>query len=324
MAHAHGESHGHGHEHDHDHLHGSRHGGHGHSHFGPDFGRAFAFGIGLNLLFVGVEVLYGLLANSLALLADAGHNLSDVLGLLLAWIATVLARRTPTARRTYGLRRSSILASLANALLLLAAVGGIAWEALIRLRHPEPAASNTVMMVAGIGILINGLTAWLFASGSKSDLNVRGAFLHMAADAAVSAGVVLSALTMGYTGWLWLDPATSLVIAAVILVGTWGLLRDSIDLSLDAVPRHIDPQAVEAFLASLPGVQAVHDLHIWAMGTTEVALTVHLVKPDATVDDALLELIGRELATRFGIGHATVQLERGDGERPCGRGPGFV
>jgi cobalt-zinc-cadmium efflux system protein len=324
MAHSHAqhESHGHphgGHEHaDHDRLHG----GHGRSHGPPDFGRAFAFGIALNLLFVGIEAFYGWLSNSLSLLADAGHNLSDVLGLLLAWIATILARRVPTARRTYGLRRSSILASLGNALLLLAAVVGICWEAVLRLRHPEPIASGTVMLVAGVGILINGLTAWLFHSGSKSDLNVRGAFLHMAADAAVSAGVVLAALAMSYTGWLWLDPLTSLAIALVITIGTWGLLRDSIDLSLDAVPRHIDPAAVEAYLASLPGVLAAHDLHIWAMSTTEVALTVHLVKPDAVVDDALLSQIGSELAKRFGIGHATVQLELGDGA--CGQAHGAI
>jgi cobalt-zinc-cadmium efflux system protein len=319
--HAQHESHGHGHEDAHasaqDHLHGALHGGHGHSHGPANYGRAFAFGVALNLLFVGIESLYGWLSNSLSLLADAGHNLSDVLGLVLAWIATVLAQRVPTARRTYGLRRSSILASLGNALLLLAAVIGIGWEAIVRLRDPQPIASGTVMMVASIGIVINGLTAWMFMSGSKSDLNVRGAFLHMAADAAVSAGVVLAALAMRYTGWLWLDPVTSLAIALVITIGTWGLLRDSIDLSLDAVPRHIDPAAVEAFLRTLPGVIAVHDLHIWAMSTTEVALTVHLVKPDARVDDALLEQIGHELAERFGIGHATVQLERGAGEFDC-------
>ena len=320
MAHEHARHESHAHDHEahgpggeaQDRLHGPLHGGHGHSHGPPDFGRAFAFGIALNLLFVGIEALYGWLSNSLSLLADAGHNLSDVLGLLLAWIATLLAKRVPTERRTDGLRRSSILASLGNALLLLAAVIGICWEALLRLRHPEPIASGTVMLVASIGILINGTTAWLFASGRKGDLNVRGAFLHMAADAAVSAGVVLAALAMHFTGWLWLDPATSLAIAAVITLGTWSLLRDSVNLSLDAVPRHIDPAAVEAYLGTLPGVVAVHDLHIWAMSTTEVALTVHLVKPDARVDDALLERIGHDLAERFGIGHATVQLELGE------------
>jgi cobalt-zinc-cadmium efflux system protein len=322
MAHDHAphESHGpgdEGHAHAQDHLHGALHGGHGHGHGPADYGRAFALGVALNLLFVGIEGLYGWLSNSLSLLADAGHNLSDVLGLVLAWIATVLAQRVPTARRTYGLRRSSILASLGNALLLLVAVIGIAYEAIVRLRHPQPVASGTVMLVASAGILINGLTAWLFASGAKSDLNVRGAFLHMAADAAVSAGVVLAALAMRYTGWVWLDPATSLVIVVVIAVGTWSLLRDSIDLSLDAVPRHIDPAAVEAYLSGLPGIVAVHDLHIWAMSTTEVALTVHLVKPDARVDDALLEQIGHDLAERFGIGHATVQLELGHGEYDC-------
>jgi cobalt-zinc-cadmium efflux system protein len=321
MAHAHASyaGHDHPHEHDQDHLHGSLHGGHGHGHGPANYGRAFACGVALNLLFVGIEATYGFLSNSLSLLADAGHNLSDVLGLAFAWIASVLAQRVPTARRTYGLRRTSILASLANALLLLAAVLGIGWEALVRLRDPQAIASGTVMVVAAIGIGINGLTAWLFASGAKSDLNVRGAYLHMAADAAVSAGVVLAALVVRYTGWLWLDPATSLAIALVIVVGTWSLLRDSIDLALDAVPRHIDPAAVEAFLAGMPGVVAVHDLHIWGMSTTEVALTVHLVKPDATVDDALLERIGSELAARFGIGHATVQLERGDDAYPCGQ-----
>jgi cobalt-zinc-cadmium efflux system protein len=320
MAHDHAqhESHGHDDGHGHgptaqDHLHGALHGGHGHGHGPKNYGRAFAWGVALNLLFVGIESLYGFLTNSLSLLADAGHNLSDVLGLLLAWVASVLAQRVPTARRTYGLRRSSILASLANALLLLVAVGGICWESIVRLRHPEPVASGTVMLVASIGILINGLTAWVFASGSKSDLNVRGAFLHMAADAAVSAGVVFAALAMRYTGWLWLDPVASLAIALVITIGTWGLLRDSIELSLDAVPRHIDPAKVEAYLRTLPGVVEVHDLHIWAMSTTEVALTVHLVKPDARVDDALLETVGHELAERFGIGHATVQLELGGG-----------
>jgi cobalt-zinc-cadmium efflux system protein len=309
---------GHGHRHEaqphagHDHaLH------HAHATAPKSFSRAFAFGVALNLTFVVVEATYGWLSNSLALLADAGHNLSDVLGLALAWIATVLVRRSPTRRRTYGLSRTSILAALANALLLLFAAGAIAFEAILRLPAPPPVAGNTVMIVAAIGIAINGVSAWLFAAGAKSDLNVRGAFLHMLADAAVSAGVVLAGLGMRYTGWLWLDPATSLVIAVVIVAGSWRLLRDSVDLSLDAVPAHIDPLAVEAYLAGLPGVQAVHDLHIWGMSTSEAALTVHLVKPDARVDDALLARIREELHSRFGIGHSTVQLELGDASHPC-------
>lgn len=293
--------------------------GHQHDHGVKNYGSAFAIGIVLNLVFVAAEAMYGWLANSLALLADAGHNLSDVLGLVLAWGAIALARRQPTKRRTYGLRRSSILASLANALLLLIAVGAIAWEALGRFQHPEPVASGTVMLVASIGIVINGVTAWLFASGAKSDINIRGAFLHMAADAAVSVGVVIAALAMRATGWLWLDPAVSIGIVVVITVGTWGLLRDSVNLAVDAVPAHIDPVAVETYLAELPGVTMVHDLHIWAMSTTEVALTVHLVKPDALIDDGWLESIRHELHERFEIDHTTVQLERGDDAHPCGQ-----
>jgi len=296
----------------HEHHHGA-----GHVHAPASFGRAFAIGIGLNVAFVAVEFVFGVLANSVSLLADAGHNLSDVLGLVIAWIASVLVRRPPSSRYTYGLRSSSILAALFNAVFLLVAVGAIAWEAILRLLHPEPVASGVVMIVATVGIVINGATAWLFASGRKGDLNIRGAFLHMLADAAVSAGVVLAGLGMRYTGWLWLDPATSLVIAVVIVASSWRLLRDSVDLSLDAVPAHIDPHAVEAYLSGLPGVLAVHDLHIWGMSTSEAALTVHLVKPDARVDDALLARIREELHTRFGIGHSTVQLELGDAAHPC-------
>ncbi len=307
--------------HDHDHDHGSAR---GHAHAPKDFGKAFAIGITLNLAFVATEAVYGWLANSLALLADAGHNLSDVLGLALAWGATMLVKRLPTKRRTYGLRRSSILASLINAVLLLLAVGAIAWEAIGRFRHPEPVAGGTVMAVAAVGIVINGITAWLFAAGSKTDVNIRGAFLHMAADAAVSLGVVLAALAMLATGWHWLDPAVSLAIVVVITLGTWGLLRDSVNLAMDAVPAHIDPAAVEDFLASLPGVVAVHDLHIWAMSTTEVALTAHLVKPDAQIDDAWLTEIRHDLLERFGIDHTTVQYERGDAAHPCGQAPATV
>ena len=318
-------------EHDHQHAHNHKHGhdadeyahgpAHAHDHTPKDFGMAFAVGIALNLAFVATEAVYGYIANSLALLADAGHNLSDVLGLALAWGATVLVKRLPTKRRTYGLRRSSILASLINAVLLLVAVGAIAWEAIGRFQHPEPVSSGIVMAVAAVGIVINGITAWLFASGSKSDVNIRGAFLHMAADAAVSLGVVIAALAMRATGWLWLDPAVSLIIVVVITVGTWGLLRHSLDLVMDAVPPHIDPSKVETYLASLPGVVAVHDLHIWGMSTTEVALTVHLVKPDAQIDDALLTKIQHELHERFQIDHTTVQFELGDAAHPCGQAP---
>jgi cobalt-zinc-cadmium efflux system protein len=294
---------------------------HAHHHAPTDFGRAFAIGIALNLGFVIVEAIYGGIAHSLALIADAGHNLSDVLGLALAWGASILVRRLPTKRRTYGLRRTSILAALINALFLLIAIGAIAWEAIRRLQHPQPVASGVVMGVAAIGILINGITAWLFMSGRKGDLNIRGAFLHMAADAVVSLGVVLAALAMHYTGWLWLDPAVSLVIVVVIAVGTWGLLRDSVNLALDAVPQGIDPDEVEAYLAALPGVAAVHDLHIWGMSTTEAALTVHLVTPDASVDDALLARINKDMHGRFGIDHTTIQFELGDAAHPCDQAP---
>ncbi len=313
----------HGHEHDEQHGHahadaGAR--GHAHAHAPASSGRAFAVGIWLNLAFVLIEAIFGWLSNSLALIADAGHNLGDVLGLALAWIATVLVRRRPTQRRTYGLSRTSILAALANGLLLLAASGAIFFEALMRLGSPQPIASGTVMLVAAIGIAINGFTAWLFAAGSQSDLNIHGAFLHMAADAAVSAAVVLGALAMLYTGWLWLDPVLGMLIAVVIVAGTWRLLRDSVNLALDAVPAHIDAAAVEAYLAGLPGVLAVHDLHIWGMSTTEAALTVHLVKPDARVDDASLARIRADLREKFAIGHSTVQFELGDAAHPCSQG----
>jgi cobalt-zinc-cadmium efflux system protein len=297
--------------HDHDH-------GHAHSHAPADFGRAFAIGIALNLGFVVVEAIYGAIAHSLALVADAGHNLSDVLSLVLAWVATILVRRLPTQRRTYGLRRFSILVSLFNAVVLLIGIGAIAWEAVQRLQHPEAVASSVVMAVAGIGIAVNGITAWLFMAGRKDDLNIRSAFLHMAADAVVSLGVVLAALTMRYTGWMWLDPVVSLAIVVVIAYGTWSLLRESLDLALDAVPRAIDPVEVEAYLTALPGVVAVHDLHIWGISTTDAALTVHLVKPDASIDDALVARINHDLRHRFRIGHVTVQFELGDEAHPCG------
>jgi cobalt-zinc-cadmium efflux system protein len=297
---------------------------HGHHHGPARYNRAFTIGVTLNLGFVVVEAVYGVLAHSLSLLADAGHNLSDVLGLLLAWGAVALSRRLPTKRYTYGLRRSSILAALFNAVLLLVAVGGIAWEAILRFASPQPVVEGTVIIVAAIGIVINGATALLFMSGSKGDLNIRGAFLHMAADAGVSLGVVLAGVAIGVTGWLWLDPATSLAIVVVIMAGTWGLLRDSVSLALDAVPGGIDLPAVQSYLEGLPGVTEAHDLHVWAMSTTEPALTAHLVLPGLTGDDALLARACKDLHETFGIEHATIQLEHGDQEHPCELAPGDV
>jgi cobalt-zinc-cadmium efflux system protein len=292
-------------------------------HAPASFGTAFAVGIALNLTFVAVEFVYGVLANSMALVADAGHNLSDVLSLAIAWIASVLARRPPSARLTYGLGGSSIVAALFNAVLLLVAVGAIAWEAILRLLHPEPVASGTVMIVAAVGILINGATAWLFASGRKGDLNIRGAFLHMVADAAVSAGVVAAAAVILLTGWLWLDPLTSLVVVGLIVWGTWSLLRDSLAMSVSAVPAAIDPQAVRRYLESRPGVAAVHDLHIWPMSTTETALTAHLVLPGGHPGDEFLMQATTELRHRFGIGHTTLQIEV-SAETACQLAPDHV
>ncbi len=298
--------------------------GHDHDHGPPSHNRAFGVGVALNLAFVAVEAGYGLRAHSLALVADAGHNLTDVLGLLLAWGAATLGSQRPSPRRTYGLRRTSILAALANALLLLIPVGAIAWEAVLRLRTREPVASGVVIVVALIGIGINTATAMLFLRGRKKDMNIRGAFLHMAADAGVSAGVVVAALVMQRTGWLWLDPAVSLAIATIITIGTWGLLRDSVNLALDAVPDGIAPDQVEAYLAGLPGVQAVHDLHIWGMSTTHVALTAHLVKPLVENEDQLLADACHELHDRFGIEHATLQVERSEAAARCAQAPAEV
>lgn len=311
----------HGHDaHDHDH---SGHSHAGHSHAPANFGRAFAIGIALNTVFVAVEAGYGFLANSTALLADAGHNLSDVLGLVVAWIAAVLSKRPPTPRLTYGLRNTSILAALLNAILLLIASGAILLEAIQRLIHPEPVASKTVIVVAAIGIAINGITAWLFASGRKDDLNIRGAYLHMMADAAVSLGVVIAGIVIMTTGWLWIDPAVSLVIVAVIVGGTWGLLRESTAMSLAAVPAVIDPDQVRDYLTKLPGVASIHDLHIWPMSTTETALTAHLVTPAGHPGDAFLADTCHELNHRFKIGHVTLQIEISD-EAHCALKPDHV
>jgi cobalt-zinc-cadmium efflux system protein len=298
----------------HSHQHSAGH-DHGHGH-NVTYGRAFAIGITLNLGFVLIEGLYGFLADSMALLSDAGHNLSDVLGLALAWGAAILTKRQRTERFTYGLRSSSILAALFNALLLLVAVGGIAWESVQRLFNPEPVAALTVMVVAGIGILVNGFTAWLFVSGSRDDINIRGAFLHMAADAAVSLGVVLAGFLILWTGQTWIDPLLSLLIGAVIVWGTWDLLRQSVTMSLQGVPGTIAVSEVREALEALPGVARVHHLHVWAMSTTETALTCHLVMPQGHPGNHFLADAQRQLKSRFGIGHATLQIEIGSSASP--------
>lgn len=303
----------------HNHNHG--HGHHGHQHGPADYSRAFAIGTALNLGFVLIEAIYGITAHSVALLADAGHNLSDVLSLVLAWGASVLTRRQPSHRYTYGLRRSSILVALLNAIVLLVAMGGITWEAIQRFRDPGPVAGGTVIGVATVGIAINTLTALMFLSGRKRDLNIRGAFLHMAADAVVSLGVVLAGIAIVTTGWLWFDPVVSLVIVAVVVVGTWQLLQDSVNLALDGVPEGIEPLAVRTYLAELPNVAQVHDLHIWAMSTTETALTAHLVIPAGYPGDAFLARTCKELHDKFGIEHTTLQVETGDPSHPCSLEP---
>lgn len=292
-----------------------------HVHTPKHFDRVFGIGIALNAAFVVVEAVFGVLSGSLALVADAGHNLGDVVGLLLAWGASVLVRRTPTTRHTYGFRRTSVMASMVNAVVLLVAVGALGVEAIQRFGQPAPVASGTVMAVAALGVVINGITAWMLHAGHRHDLNIRGAYLHMFADAAVSVGVVVSALVMGLTGWLWLDPAVTLVIAVVIGVSSWDLLLESWNLALDAVPAGVSIAEVQAYLAGLPGVCAVHDLHVWAMSTSEVALTVHLVKPDGQIDDAWMSLVNADLRDRFHIHHTAIQCERGDALHPCQQAP---
>ena len=301
----------------HDHNHDHDHHDHGHSHAPASFGKAFAIGVCLNLGYVVIEASYGIASHSMALLGDAGHNLSDGLGLILAWGASVMTSRGPTARRTYGYKSTTTLAALANAVLLLLATGAIGFEAVHRLFNPEPVQTTVMLWVAAAGVVINGATALLFMSGRKNDLNVRAAFTHMLADALVTVGVIVAALLIMATGWLWLDPVVSLLIGVVILVGTWRLLRESVDLAMDAVPAGIDPAAVRDWLGTLPGVSEVHDLHVWALGTTDTALTAHLVRHDASHDRALLHDVQTGAHERFGIAHATVQLETPEAANGC-------
>jgi cobalt-zinc-cadmium efflux system protein len=295
--------------------------GHDHNHAPANFNRAFAIGILLNIVFVAIEAFYGWRVNSLALLADAGHNLSDVAGLVLAWGGALAVKLRPNARHTYGWKRATILAAFANALLLLVAMGGLAWEAIGRLLSGDVSLQEqgvTIMLVAGVGIVINTATALLFMRGRESDLNIRGAFMHMAADALVSAGVVVAGALTLWMGWTWLDPVVSLVIAGVILLGTWGLFKQSLHMLFDGVPDSVDPQAVHDCLVALPGVSRVHDLHIWAMGTSHIALTAHLVMPHGHADDAFLKNATELLHDRFEITHVTLQVVKTPFTVPCG------
>jgi cobalt-zinc-cadmium efflux system protein len=290
---------------------------HSHSHTPKNYNLAFAIGISLNIIFVLIEASYGVIADSLALIADAWHNLSDVVSLLLAWGANYLASRPATDKRTYGLRRATIMASLLSAILLLFALGGIAWEALERLFEPSPANGLVIIVVAAIGVVINTATALLFVSGQKHDLNIRGAYLHMAADAGVSMGVVFAGVAIMFTGWLWLDPLISLFIVLVVLVGTWNLLKDSLNLSIDAVPKGVRVSEVRAYLRGLDGVSEIHDLHIWALSTRQNALSVHIIRRDEKLDNDFLHVIQEHLHHHFNISHVTVQVESEKGKNRC-------
>jgi len=300
------------------HTHDHHHHGHGHHHAPRT--SAFVVGITLNCVFVLAEIVYGIKANSLALLADAGHNTGDVLALAMTWVATLLAKRKASERFTYGLQSASILAALANSLILMLAIGGISWEALQRFGSPETPMGTTVMIVAGVGVAVNGLSAWLFHDSGHHDINIRGAFLHMLMDAAISLGVVISGALILQTGWLWIDPLMSLLIVSVIIASTWRLLKHSVSLALHAVPAAIDAAKVKAFLAGCKGVKEVHDLHIWAMSTTEVALSAHLIMPEGHPGDAFIHELTHELEELFHISHATLQIEMGDVDDACHSG----
>jgi cobalt-zinc-cadmium efflux system protein len=327
--HAHAHDHDHDHDHD-DHGHGGHdhneapagshahgHGGHSHTLTADGINTRMGIAVGLNVVFVVIESAFGFFSNSVALVADAGHNLGDVLGLICAWTAIVLTRRPPGGKFTYGLGRSSVLAALTNAVLLLVACGAIALEAGLRLASPPPVAGVTVMVVSGVGIVLNGISAWLLHGGSHDDLNRRGAYIHMLGDAAISAGVLVSGALILFTGWNWLDPVVSILIVVIILVSTWSLLRDSINLSLDAVPEGVNSTAVMTFLCGQRGVTDVHDLHIWALSTTSVALTAHLVVPDREAEEALLGSLTPKLKRRFRIDHSTLQIERDRCDHGC-------
>lgn len=290
---------------------------HDHSHATGNYNRSFAFGVILNTIFVAIEASYGIFADSLALIADAGHNLSDVVSLLLAWGASVLATKAATEKRTYGFRKATVMASLASAILLLVALGGITWEAIGRFLNPKPVEGFTVIVVAAIGVLINTLTALLFVKGQKQDLNIRGAFLHMVADAGVSLGVVVAGIFIIVKGWLWIDPVISLMIVIVILIGTWGLLRDSINYAMDAVPDGIDTIAIKNYLMNFDHVNSIHDLHVWSLSTTETALTVHIVVNNDSLNNNSLWNFQQHLHEHFGIAHSTIQIETSMGENDC-------
>jgi cobalt-zinc-cadmium efflux system protein len=313
---------------DHSHDHGNAHGAHmarataGRGHAPADFGWAFAIGIVLNVAYVIAEAGYGIVSHSLALLADAGHNLGDVLALAAAWGAAILGRRRPAGRYTYGLRGSTILVAIGNAILLLVITGGIAWEAIRRLlQAPEPLSGLTIVIVAAVGVVINGSTALLFMAGRQGDLNIRAAFQHLASDAAVAFGVAIAGALILMTGWIWLDPVISLAISIIVIASTWSLLRESVNLALHAVPPGIEREAVADYLGTLPGITAVHDLHIWGMSTTETALTAHLVRPEGVPNEALLRRAQHELHERFGIGHVTLQVETADEAVICRLAP---
>jgi len=290
---------------------------HNHRHEIRNYNRSFALGLALNIIFVAIEAGYGIFADSLALIADAGHNLSDVISLLLAWGASMLATKASTEKRTYGFRKVTVIASLSSALLLLVALGGIAWEAIGRFAHPKPVEGVTVIIVAAIGVAINTLTALLFAKGQKHDLNIRGVFLHMSADAGVSLGVVVAGIFIMAKGWLWIDPVVSLAIVAIIFIGTWGLLRDSFNYAIDAVPKSIDIAGIKQYLMSFDHVHHIHDLHVWPLSTTQVALTVHVVVNNNSLDNGFLRELQQHLHDHFGIAHATIQVETSTSENSC-------